>query len=230
MSKSILVCGLGPGVSLAVAERFGSAGFAVGLVGRNRERLEGAVKALGAKGVKAHALPGDLADLAAVPALIESARKAIGPITVLQWSAYATGAGDLLKADPKELDAVVGFATSGLLATIRAALPDLRAQKGASAVLVTNGGLGYFDPNMDKIAVEWGAMGLGIANAAKHKLVGMLSHRLAADGIYVGEVVINGTVKGTAFDGGNATLEPAAVAGKFWELYSARTPVSVSFG
>jgi hypothetical protein len=30
-------------------------------------------------------------------------------------------------------------------------------------------------------------------------------------------------VKGTAFDSGHATLEPAAVATAFWDLYRART-------
>jgi short-subunit dehydrogenase len=225
MAKNILICGFGPGISTAVAEKFGGAGFGVGLVGRNRERLDAGVKTLAGKGVKAQAFAGDLSDTAAIPGLVESARKALGPITVLQWSAYSGAAGDLLQADKKELDAALGVATSGLLATIKAALPDLRAQKGEAAVLVTNGGLGFFDSNMDKVAVEWNAMGLALANSAKHKLVGMLSHKLAGDGIYVGEIMVQGTVKGTAFDQGNATVAPAAVASKFWDLYRARTTV-----
>ncbi len=36
MSKTIVVVGFGPGVSTAVAEKFGAAGFSVALVGRNR--------------------------------------------------------------------------------------------------------------------------------------------------------------------------------------------------
>lgn len=46
----------------------------------------------------------------------------------------------------------------------------------------------------------------------------------------VGEVVVAGMVKGTAFDHGNATLEPAAIAAKFWELYTGRSELSVTFG
>jgi NADP-dependent 3-hydroxy acid dehydrogenase YdfG len=227
MAKSILVCGFGPGISQAVAEKFGAAGFTVGLVGRNRERLAAGVKTLEGKGVKAHAFPADLSEVASIAGLVDSARKVLGPLTVLQWSAYTAGAGDLLQADQKELDGVLGIATSGLLAAVRAALPDMRAQKGQAAVLVTNGGLGYDDPNMDKIAVDWNAMGLAAANAVKHKIVGMLSHKLAPEGIYVGEIVVQGTVKGTAFDRGNATTDPARVAAKFWDLYQARTPVSI---
>jgi hypothetical protein len=64
-------------------------------------------------------------------------------------------------------------------------------------------------------------MGIALANAAKHKLVGLLAQRLKGDGVYVGEVMVAGTIKGTATDAGNA-IEGAAVANKFWELYQAR--------
>jgi NAD(P)-dependent dehydrogenase (short-subunit alcohol dehydrogenase family) len=230
MSKAILVCGYGPGISAAVAEKFAAEGFAVGLVARNRERLEAGVKALERKGVKAGAFPGDLGDAASVRDLVQRAREALGPLTVIHWNAYGSGGGDLLQADKKEIDGVLDVALSGFLSAVRTALPDLKAQKGTSAVLATNGGLGYFNPAIDKMAVEWNAMGLAVANAAKHKLVGMLSHKLAPEGIYVGEVVVLGTVKGTAFDRGGATIEPSRIADKFWELYQARTAVSADVG
>ena len=63
-----------------------------------------------------------------------------------------------------------------------------------------------------------------------HKLVGQLAQRLAPEGVYVGEVVVTGMVKGTAFDYGNATIDPADIAERFWELAVARSPVSVNFG
>jgi NADP-dependent 3-hydroxy acid dehydrogenase YdfG len=46
MAKTIVVVGFGPGISTAVAEKFGSSGFAVALVARNEERLAAGVKAL----------------------------------------------------------------------------------------------------------------------------------------------------------------------------------------
>jgi NAD(P)-dependent dehydrogenase (short-subunit alcohol dehydrogenase family) len=227
MAKTILVCGFGPGISSAVAEKFGAQGFSVGLVARNRERLDAGVKALAAKGVKAQAFAADLADPAAVVNVVEQARAALGPITAVHWNAYGGGAGDLLTADAAAIHGAIDIAVTGLLAVVRAALPDLRAQKGQSAVLVTNGGFGYSNPAVDKICVELSAMGLGLANAAKHKLVGMLAQKLGADGIYVAEVVVLSLVKGTAFDSGSATLEPSRVADKFWQLYSARSDVTV---
>jgi hypothetical protein len=64
-------------------------------------------------------------------------------------------------------------------------------------------------------------MGIALANAAKHKLAGLLSQRLKGDGIFVGEVMVRGTIKGTPTDSGNS-IDPSRVADKFWELYRTR--------
>ena len=80
------------------------------------------------------------------------------------------------------------------------------------------------------VAAQWGVMGLAVANAAKHKVVGLLSEKLKGEGIYVGEVVVLSTVKGTAFDQGNATIEAGKVADTFWTLYRERNVVSTDLG
>ena len=108
----------------------------------------------------------------------------------------------------------------GLVAAIQAALPDLKAERGG--ILVTNGGLGLFLDQVDAVGVQWNAMGISLANSAKHKLVRMLSHKLKPEGVYIGEVMVMGAVKGTPFDDGSATLEATTVASKFWDLYAAR--------
>lgn len=222
MSKTIIVAGFGPGISNAVAERFGREGFAVAAVARNAERLGAGVKALEGKGVKATAFPADLSDAAAVRAVVKKVQAALGPVTALHWNAYAGAAGDLLTASPAEVHAAIDIAVTNLVAAVTEALPDLKKNAGSSAVLVTNGGFGKSDPNVDAFAVSSNAMGLALGNAAKHKLVGMLAQKLKADGVYVGEVMVNGMVKGTAWDTGQATLEPSAIADKFFDLYRAR--------
>lgn len=229
MSKTILVCGHGPGISDAVARRFGAQGFSVALAARNAARVGAAAEALTASGVTAAAFPTDLGDPAAVKALVAAAREKLGPIAVIHWNAYAGVAGNLLTADVAELRATLDVGVIGLVAAVQAALPDLTSQKDA-AVLVTGGGLAFYDEKVDGMATAWGAMGLAVTKAAQHKLAGLLSEKLRADGIYVGEVIVTGLVKGTAFDHGNATLEPNAIAAKFWELYGARAERSVVFG
>jgi hypothetical protein len=127
------------------------------------------------------------------------------------------------------MQTALGLATTSLMTAVQASLSDMRKDK-TSAILVTNGGLGFFDPHVDAMATKWGAMGLAVANSAKHKLVGLLSAKLQSEGIYVGEVCVMNVVKGTAFDQGNGTVDPNAVADKFWSLYSARTDVSANIG
>jgi NAD(P)-dependent dehydrogenase (short-subunit alcohol dehydrogenase family) len=178
------------------------------------------VKALEAKGIKSAGFPTDLSAPPAVRALIGKVREKLGPVSALHWNAYSGAAGDLLTADVAALHSAFDVAVSGLLTAVQESLADLKQAQGA--VLVTNGGLLFNDPAVDEMAVKFNAMGLAMANAAKHKLVGLLSQRLKADGIYVGEVIVKGTVKGTAWDTGNANIEPSAVAQKFWDLFSAR--------
>jgi len=223
---TIIVCGHGPGISDAVARRFGREGHPVAIVARNADRLAEAARTLNADGVKAAAFPCDLADPDAVQQLVGTVRDRLGPIGIVHWNAYTGGAGDLTVGSPHELRTVIDCAVIGLVAAVQSALPDLKAQRGA--VLVTGGGLGNLDPQVEQMAVSWGAMGLALSKAAQRKAVALLHQRLAGEGVYVGEVVVTAMVKGTAFDRGNATLEPAVVADRFWELAERRDQVSVT--
>jgi NADP-dependent 3-hydroxy acid dehydrogenase YdfG len=227
MAKTILVCGYGPGISDAVARRFGREGYAVALVGRTAERLEAGAAALEKDGVRAKVFPTDVSDVAAVKKLVAAARSALGPIGVLHWNAYQSLAGDLTTAKIDDLRKVLDTGVLGLVAAVQEALPDLKASKGS--VLVTGGSLCTYDSAVDDMAVQWGAMGLAVAKAAQHKTVGLLHAKLKADGVYAGEVTVSGIVKGTAFDRGQGTLDPKEIAQKFWELQERRTDVWVTF-
>ena len=226
-NKTILVCGYGPGISDAVAKKFGAEGFSVALVARTASRLEAGVAALRAQKVEAAAFPGDLSDPKAVRSLVESARAKLGPIAAVLYNAYVRGAGDVTTSDVAELREAFDVKVTGLVTAVQSSLADLKAHKGS--VLVTNGGFGFFDPKVDAMVVQYKAMGLAIANSAQHKLASVLHERLKGDGVYVGEIMVLGTVKGTPFDQGNGTIEPSAVADKFWSLHTARSERSVNF-
>jgi NADP-dependent 3-hydroxy acid dehydrogenase YdfG len=221
MSKTIVIFGFGPGNSTAVAEKFGANGFSAALVGRSEDRLAAGVSALKARGIAAAAFPADAADPAAIGAAIRRVRAELGPITAIHWNASGGAeAGDLLTADPAALRGIFDAAVFGLLAATREALPDLKSA-GDGAVLITNGAFGELSPETDAYVTSINAMGMALANAAKNKLAGLLAQRLKADGIYVGEVMIHGTIKGTPTGSGNS-IDPSTIAGKFWELYQSR--------
>jgi NADP-dependent 3-hydroxy acid dehydrogenase YdfG len=231
MSKTLLIVGYGPGVSTAMAEKFGGEGFGIALVARSEGKLAAGVEALKAKGISAAAFVADAADPASIRGAVAKARDTLGPIGAIHWNAYGgQGLGDLTTIDPASLSGLADVALVGLLSTVQAALPDLKAA-GDGAVLVTNGAFGESNPVIDQMALALGATGVAIANAAKAKLVGLLSARLKSEGVYVGEVTIAGLVKGTGPDSpGVPVLEPSTIADAFWRLYKGREETRARVG
>ena len=220
MTKTLVIAGYGPGISHSVAKRFGREGYSLALIARNNDKLNAAVNELGRENIMARAFPGDVADPAAVTELIQKIRTSLGPIAILHWNAYSAGAGDLTTSPPQELRHVFDVGITGCVAAMQAALPDLKANQGA--ILVTGGGYASFDEQVDTMLVDFNSMGLGLMKAAQRKLVGILNKRLARDGVFVGQVLVLGTVKGTPFHSGEGGIEPNAVAEQFWSLFTTR--------
>ncbi|MDR3472260.1 MAG: SDR family NAD(P)-dependent oxidoreductase [Devosia sp.] len=222
MAKVIAIVGYGPGVSNAVADQFGEAGFAVALIARSGERTKAGVSALKAKGVTAAAYQANAGDAAEIRAVMRKVHDDLGPITAILWNAFGgREAGDILVTDPKVVAGVYDVAIVGLLSAVQEALPDLKAA-GDGAVLITNGAMSDLNPAIDQWAVGYGATGVALANGAKAKLVGLLSARLKSEGVFVGEVTIAGAIKGTP-TGDAESIEAAEVAGKFWDMYRTRS-------
>src|SRR5260370_34448370 len=121
----IMGCGCGPGISRAVAEKFGAEGLSVVLVGRSADKLAAGAKAVEGKGVKAVAVTADFGDPAAARDAVKKARAALGPVTVLQGSAYDGGARDLTTAEAAASRRALDVGITGVLATVQEALPDL---------------------------------------------------------------------------------------------------------
>src|ERR1700753_3589296 len=129
MAKTILVAGYGPGISDAVARRFGREGFHVALVARSADKVVRAAAAMSEDGIAARGFSCDLSEPTAVTRLIEDVRAAFGSIDVLHWNAYARLARDLTTCDVSELRRVLDVAVVGLTSALQAALPDLPARK-----------------------------------------------------------------------------------------------------
>jgi hypothetical protein len=111
----------------------------------------------------------------------------------------------------------------GLIAAVQAAQADLRTNKGA--ILVTGGSLALENDTSTGIAVDWGATTLAVSKAAQRKLVHILHKDLAREDIYVAEVTVAATVRGTGFDKeGKSPLTAEAVADTFYDLYTKRDP------
>ena len=229
MTKTILVCGHGPGISAGVARKFGKEGYRVALVARSADKLAAECRALGHEGISAKAFPCDLADPAAVAHLIDDVREQFGPVHTLHWNAYSGGAGDITTANVASLRRTFDIGVTSAVIAVQRALPDLKSEGGA--VLITGGGFAFYSDQVDKMIAEWQTMDVAMVKAAQHKLTGVLHQKLAADGIFVGTVVVLGIVRGTAFDRAKdgSGLDPDAIGEAFWKLATERNAVSVNF-
>ncbi|MGP3535129.1 SDR family NAD(P)-dependent oxidoreductase [Microbacterium sp. RD1] len=221
---TLLIVGYGPGNSHALARRFGAEGWSIALVARNEERLRDGAARLRAEGISAHPFRADAADPASLREAVSRVRDQLGPITAAALTAYRNVAvSDVLVAEPEDLGAAMRIGVSGLATLVQASLDDLRAVDDAS-VLVVNGGLGAPGRDIDRFAVSFDGDGVALESAAKSKLVGLLAERLRGDGIYVGEVVIAGTMQGSPYAGPTA-IDPAEVADRLWTMAQERTEV-----
>ncbi len=86
----VVVTGAGAGVGRATAREFAKQGCDVALLSREQDRLENAAAELRGLGVRALAIPTDVADPSAVEAAAEQVERELGPIDVWVNVAMAT--------------------------------------------------------------------------------------------------------------------------------------------
>lgn len=201
----ITIVGMGPGVSAAVARRFGREGFAVAAVARRADALAREVEALASVGVGATAHVADASDPAGLAAALKRMVDTHGVPDVLVYNAAGVRHKPLAELTAAELEADLRVSVGGALAATQAVLPAMRT-RGSGTLLYTGGGFA-FEP-MPALA------SLGAGKAAIRNLAFSLFADLAQTGVHAATVTICGMVRpGTAFD-------PDRIADAYWTLHS----------
>ncbi|MFL5828153.1 MAG: SDR family oxidoreductase [Thermoleophilaceae bacterium] len=85
-TKTLALVGAGPGLGLALAKRFGAAGFQVALLARNPDKLDQLVAELGELGVTARPYVADVTDRPGLTAALAQVESDFGAIDVLEYS------------------------------------------------------------------------------------------------------------------------------------------------
>jgi NAD(P)-dependent dehydrogenase (short-subunit alcohol dehydrogenase family) len=139
--KCALITGASGGIGAAIARTLHGAGATVALSGTR----EGPLTELAAElGARAHVLPCDLSDPAAVDALPKAAAEAMGGLEILVNNAGASAAGDFAELTDAQWDASFAVKFHGAVRMCRAALPALEAS--GRGVIVTNIGAAWKQP------------------------------------------------------------------------------------
>jgi NAD(P)-dependent dehydrogenase (short-subunit alcohol dehydrogenase family) len=188
-----LVAGVGPGVGLAVAHRFAREGFAIAMLARRQDALDGYVRELAATGAAAQGFAVDLTDARAIRRTCNAVSAQLGDPTVLVYNAAAWRAGPAFSGPEDGFAGDLALGVLGAYECARAVHPAMRAA-GSGTLLFTGGGLA--------LAPQAGAgvVGLTAAKSALRGFTYALAEELRPEGIHVATVTIAGTVApGTAF-------------------------------
>lgn len=134
--KSALVTGGGSGINLAIAKRFAAHGANVAIIGRTKEKLDGAAAELRALGGKAAGYAADVRDYDALSAAIAAAKNDHGPIDIVVCGAAGNFPAPVLGMSANGFKAVVDIDLLGTFNTCRAAFEHLN-RPGASIINIS---------------------------------------------------------------------------------------------
>lgn len=210
--RVVLVAGGTTGVGAACARtaaREGAAGVVV--TGRRTEPGERLGAELGEEGVRALAVPGDVADPRACRAAVDAVVAEFGRVDCLVTAAGLTERGTLLDTTPELFDAHIAVNLRGPFFLMQAAVADM-VRRGAPGTVVSE-------------AAHGGAPVLAPYVAAKAGLAGLI--RNAAHAHRFDRIRINGLAIGwTDTEGEDATQRRFHGAGDDWrERAGARLPM-----
>lgn len=200
-----VVIGTGPGIGQAVAKRFAREGYALGLIARKVESLEGFVEGLKTTGAVAKGFPADAEQPTSLVDALSAIERELGPIDVLVYNAAVLKPGGPLEVGVEQLVREFRVNVGGALVASQHVVAGMKAQKRGT-ILFTGGGLAL---------APWAQMAsLSIGKASIRSLANTLHQDLKADGIRVATVTVDGLVKP-----GAGSLDPTAIADVFFALH-----------
>lgn len=230
-SRIALVLGVGPGLGMSIAQRFGREGFTVALVSRSARRHDTYVAELAANGVEAAAFTADLND----PDQVRTVLKEVGTPEVVY---YGPGASDLddRPVDITEIgrgDVDKGFALVYPAVDVVSEVLPAMLERGSGGLLFAGGLSGKIPmPTLG---------GLALGSAALRQYALTLNAALTPRGLYAGTLTIGGIVERgdihamisaapeTFGDVVGHTLNPDEIADTAWELYTSRDRAEETF-
>jgi len=223
MSRKAIVLGVGPGLGMSIAHRFGREGYDVVLVSRNSSRHARYLASLAEAGVEARAFAVDVRDGEQLRSTLDE----VGPVDVVYYGPGATDLSDM----PPEI-------TSTTSDEVRAAMdwlyPAVDVVQHVLPGVVERGGGLLFAGGLSAVLPMPVLGALALSSAALRNYAVTLNAALADKGVYAGTLTIGGVVergdihelvKSRPEQFGNLaghTLNPDEVAETAWQMFVKR--------
>jgi NAD(P)-dependent dehydrogenase (short-subunit alcohol dehydrogenase family) len=198
-----LIAGVGPGLGMSLARRFGQAGD-VALLTRDEASGAGFVAELAALGTTATAYVADLGDEASLRSALGQVRDAVGDPDV---AIYNASLGVDVRPQDVTADQVRTALALGTLAAITTyqELTPAMVERGSGTFLVTGSGVSLH---------PWpGTIALTLDKAALRAFALAAARQLKDTGVHAGTVTIDGLLTKLGF-------EPDTVAETFWRFHA----------
>lgn len=201
----------------AVAKRFAREGFAVGLVARKMESLEGVKGEIRGEGGTALPVTADATDPDSVGEAFGRIREELGEPGVLVYNAGAFRMGGLLEITPEDFDQCYRANCSGAFYAVQQVLPAM-TRRGSGTIILT-GATASVRGGARFAALATGKFGLrALAQSA--------AREFGPQGIHVAHVIIDGQILTPSFRemqpdrGEHTALSPEAIADTYWQLHT----------
>ena len=198
-----LIAGVGPGLGMSLARRFGAAGE-VALLARDAASGAGFVAELGALGIAASAYVANLGDEVSLRDALGRVRAEVGVPDVAVYNASLGVDVRPQDVTAAQVQAALALGTLGAVTTYQELTPAMVA-RGSGTFLVTGSGVSLH---------PWpGTIALTLDKAALRAFALAAARQLADTGVHAGTVTIDGLLNKPGF-------EPDTVAETFWRFHS----------
>ncbi|MCS5721705.1 SDR family NAD(P)-dependent oxidoreductase [Herbiconiux sp. CPCC 203407] len=199
-----LIVGVGPGLGLSLARKFGNEGFALTIAGRSEQKLAEFATQLRSEGLRVDTAIADAADPKGFQASLQELAGKITP-SVVVYNAAIVASDNILTSDIDYL--ITNYNIDALGAIIAAQVFTPAMRHAGTGTFLTSGGYAYIDPYPAYATIALGKGGLRVATVLIHK-------ELKDEGVHVASVTIAGGIEpGTA-------MAPELIADTFWELHT----------
>jgi NAD(P)-dependent dehydrogenase (short-subunit alcohol dehydrogenase family) len=136
--RAALVTGGSSGIGLAIARALGEDGYSLTVSARRPDKLEQAVQGLVDAGIKAHAVPANMASEEEIQRVVEAHRERFGRLDVLVNNAGVGIGGPIAEHPTKRLDMQLDVNLRGVYIALRECIPMLKeagAEHGKALVV-----------------------------------------------------------------------------------------------
>ncbi len=207
MAELCVIVGMGEGNGMAIARRFAKEGFAIAMIARNEQKLQGYQATLQAEGIPSHYFLADAGDEAALTTACAALQTQLGTPSVLVYNAAVPRMESVLQTGYETLVSDFRANVAGAIVCVQALLPAMQAQQKGT-ILFTGGGFSMY-PHPDFVSLSIGKAGIRV-------LANTLHAALKDSPIKVGTITICGTV-----NGGDPQYTSDRIAEEYWKLHIA---------